>query len=151
MFHGLRNGLKKLLKANSDSDRRFIRPKNAEKRIMIGIRPAIYELLERYSPGWGPSLRLTAEHLIRLGIATEQKLATLGMLVETPPDLLPVRSLRLPRRYIAINRRLYFLVKKYASRHRMTTKYAAEHLICLGVVAKYGLEYFARNRDDRES
>jgi hypothetical protein len=149
MFFRLGDKLKRLVGAGNDRYRGFTGPKNAEKRI-IGIKPTIHGLLESYSPSLGPSIRLTAEHLIRLGIATEQKLAILKLLGQTPPDLLPVRSHRLPRKYIAINRQLYFLVRQYADRHRMTTKYAAEHLICLGLVAKYGLEYLGRNRDGQD-
>jgi hypothetical protein len=151
MFFRLGDRFRRLLGADNDTYRRFMGPKNAERRIIIGIKPSIHELLEGNSRTLGPTLRLTAEHLMRLGIATEQKLATLKLLEETPPDLLPIRSHRMPRKYIAINRQLYFLVKKYATRHRMTAKCAAEHLICLGLVAKYGLEYLEKNRDRQNS
>ena len=151
MFLRLGDTLKRLLRADNYGDKGLLGPKNAERRIIIGIRPSIHGLLQRYSVALGPGMRLTTEHLMRLGIATEQKLVALKLLEETRPDLLPVRSHRLPRRYIAINRQLYFLVKKYAALRRMTTKYAAEHLICLGLAAKFGLEYLERNRDGQDT
>jgi hypothetical protein len=121
------------------------RPGSADKRIIIGVKPLIYHLLKDYVAETGHWMQYAAEHLIRLGIATEQKLNNLHLLEEDLNDSMPIRSHLKERRYIAVNRQLHYLIKGYGLRHSMTVKTATEHLICLGIVAEDAIDELESN------
>lgn len=112
------------------------KPGNPLKRIIIGVKPLVYDLLKGYVAEKGHSMQYAAEHCIRLAIATEQELNKLHLLEEFPKNSVPVRGHLKERKYIAVNRQLHYLIKGYGERHGMTVKTATEHLICLGLVAQ---------------
>ena len=121
------------------------RPGSPLKRIIIGVKPEVYDLLKGWVAERGNWTRYAAEHLVRLGIATEQELDNLHLLKETPKGSVKVRGHLKERKYIAVNRQLHYLIKGYGLRHRMTVKTATEHLICLGIVAQDVLEDLESN------
>jgi hypothetical protein len=116
------------------------KPGSPERRIIIGVKPPVYQLLIAYIAIKRSNMRDAAEHLIRLGIATEQELKNLHLLEEATVDSMPIRSHLKERRYIAVNRQLHYLIKGYGKRRNMTIKTATEHLICLGIVAEDAIE-----------
>jgi hypothetical protein len=127
------------------------KPGSPIKRIIIGVKPLVYYLLEGYVAQKGHWMQYAAEHLIRLGIAAEQELDKLGLLKEAPKDAMPTRGHLKERKYIFVNRQLHYLIKGYGLRHRMTLKTATEHLICLGIVAQDVLEELESDeRDDQK-
>ena len=67
------------------------RPGSPSKRIIIGVKPAVYDLLKDWVAERGNWTRYAAEHLVRLGIATEQELDNLHLLKETPKGSVKVR------------------------------------------------------------
>lgn len=121
------------------------KPGSPLKRIIIGVKPPVYDLLKGYVAEKGQWMQYTAEHLIRLGIAAEQELDRLHLLKEVPKDSIPIRAHLEERRYIAVNRQLHYLIKGYGLRHCMTVKTATEHLICLGIVAEDVIEELESN------
>ena len=113
------------------------KPGNPLQRIIIGIKLPVYDLLKGEVAQKRRSTHYTAEHLIRLGIASEQELDHLQLLEdESPKNSVKIRGHLKERRYIFVNRRLHYLIKGYGLRHCMTVKTATEHLICLGIVAQ---------------
>jgi len=112
------------------------KPGSPLKRIIIGVKTTVYNLLKGYVSEKGHLMQYAGEHLIRLGIAAEQELDNLRPLNEAPKKTKPTRGHLKARRYIAVNRQLHYLIKGYALRHSMTVKTATEHLICLGIVAQ---------------
>lgn len=116
------------------------KPGSPSRRIIIGVKPMVYDSLKGYVAEKGHLMQYAGEHLIRLGIAAEQELDKLDLLKEAPKNTMPTRGHLKKRRYIAVNRQLHYLIKGYGLRHRMTVKTATEHLICLGIVAQDVLE-----------
>ena len=67
------------------------KPGSPSKRIIIGVKPMVYDSLKSYVAEKGHFMQYAAEHLIRLGIAAEQELDKLDLLKEAPNDTIPAK------------------------------------------------------------